>query len=359
MFLIDRSAFDAAFKVEGVDAQYLWDATDQGSEDNRSTLIVLCTLAVLSQASLSEKAAFLFDVFDFSQDNALTADDLGVMVVCLTRSLSLMSFDGVYGKLKTSTIRKGAAEWLGEARASIQQSGFVDRVRVSGPSFIPNLSNDAPGEPHDGAADGDATGGKAKSKYAVGAKVLTRVGSGVSWYPATITAVHDNRTYDLLHAGGETTSKVPEAGLRLQRRAVRRHSDASLASAALLSPRDSPEPRVSGASSEAAAEATRASTEAGSGGDATAEAAAGAASASSSDAARAATAAGPGEEAKREEEAYAVGDRVLALFGGRKWYAATIAVVHPNGTYDVEYADGDEDEGLSTSSLKRRDPKRR
>ena len=39
---------------------------------------------------------------------------------------------------------------------------------------------------------------------------------------------------------------------------------------------------------------------------------------------------------------YKVGDKVLARFGGRKWYAATIERVNDNGTYDVEYYDGDE-----------------
>lgn len=66
-----------------------------------------------------------------------------------------------------------------------------------------------------------------------------------------------------------------------------------------------------------------------------------------------------GEEAEAAEVTpFAVGDEVLARFGGRgKYFAATVAAVHGSGasaTYDVAYTDGDFDEGVKAGWLKPR-----
>lgn len=66
-------------------------------------------------------------------------------------------------------------------------------------------------------------------------------------------------------------------------------------------------------------------------------------------------------EAKAEAEAEAeatlplkVGDEVQCRFGGRgKWYAGTLTAVNADGTFNVEYKDGDSDDNVKPDWVRR------
>ena len=53
-----------------------------------------------------------------------------------------------------------------------------------------------------------------------------------------------------------------------------------------------------------------------------------------------------------------VGDRVLAKWTNGSWYPGKIVAIQANGTYDVNYNDGDKSRGLPASKVKRPPPPR-
>jgi hypothetical protein len=52
--------------------------------------------------------------------------------------------------------------------------------------------------------------------------------------------------------------------------------------------------------------------------------------------------------------AFAVGDRVIARWTNGSWYPGKIAAVRADGTFDVNYDDGDRSKGLSASKIRKR-----
>ena len=56
-----------------------------------------------------------------------------------------------------------------------------------------------------------------------------------------------------------------------------------------------------------------------------------------------------------DKEAFNVGDEVEAKFRGKgtRWYKGKITRVRPNGTYDVQYDDGDRETGLSLDNIRK------
>ena len=58
------------------------------------------------------------------------------------------------------------------------------------------------------------------------------------------------------------------------------------------------------------------------------------------------------------ETSYSVGDEIVAKFRGKgvQWYKGKIARVRPNGTYDIQYEDGDREVGLSSDNIRKREP---
>jgi hypothetical protein len=53
------------------------------------------------------------------------------------------------------------------------------------------------------------------------------------------------------------------------------------------------------------------------------------------------------------EKPLAVGDRVSAQWTDGRWYPGKIAAVQPNGTYDINYNDGDVSKGLPGTKVRR------
>ena len=56
---------------------------------------------------------------------------------------------------------------------------------------------------------------------------------------------------------------------------------------------------------------------------------------------------------KRSSLNYRVGARIEAKYGGRgKWYKGVISRINSNGTYDVEYDDGDSERGIKPNNIR-------
>lgn len=57
--------------------------------------------------------------------------------------------------------------------------------------------------------------------------------------------------------------------------------------------------------------------------------------------------------------AFQIGDRIEALFHGkgRRWYKGKVVGVHDDGSYDIDYDDGDKDRGLSGIHVRARVPR--
>lgn len=133
----------------------------------------------------------------------------------------------------------------------------------------------------------------------VGDAVQARLGGSGKWFAATVTAVRDSGRVDVEYPDGdEDSGLVPPGQVRLWEK-----------------------PKLGMGSAAAAASRAPAA------GDAT----------------------GPREQdaGERADGALAVGDRVLAKLGGRgRWFAGRVSAVRGDGSVDVRYPDGDEDEAL-------------
>ncbi|KAG5176716.1 hypothetical protein JKP88DRAFT_170998, partial [Tribonema minus] len=112
------------------------------------------------------------------------------------------------------------------------------------------------------------------------------------WFKGTVKAVHRDGTYDIRYADGDSEQNVPPKNVR------------SLAGS--KSPTASPRKAAAAAESDA-----------------------------------------------EDNRKFEVGDEVEANFKGKgRWFKGTVRAVHRDGTYDVRYADGDTEDGVTASNLR-------
>lgn len=169
-------------------------------------------------------------------------------------------------------------------------------IRRSGARSSPASGSRSPGRRVVSGVESE-TENAARKPFRVGDDIEARYKRGRKWYPGEIRAINRDGTYDIRYKDGDSERDV-EPGL------VRGLGMASLNSLATSTTSESNTMR----------------------------------------------------SGSRSSFDFAVGEKVEARFGGRsRWYKATVDVKNRDGTYDLLYADGDEERRVGSDLIRRID----
>lgn len=229
-FLVEAKVFQNATGCTDLELAVIFSAFDEGHPRRRSSLTCLTGLLLLGRISVTDKAVFLFDLFNFSRSGLMTKHELVMATTTVVKCLTMVEAQRAYAYVTLSHIEDAVDQWFLDRGPGTQAIARRDFARWCVNSSRRAMKGNPPKQPARGTFptpgrpllgfladlrgqlgpydDGNAEKRRTTSYFRAGDKVKACLGGVGEWYEGTVSSVNADGSYDIVYDEGDEDKNV-------------------------------------------------------------------------------------------------------------------------------------------------------